>query len=254
MPLWEVEKLDDKYHLTPEESEAMEYFKAHYTCLVDGKFMVSLPRKRKSLPLGESRSQAVRRFLSFERSLRSKGLFTEYKAMIDKYFDQGHAELVPVSDLKKLSHLVFYLPMHAVTECTVGPTSNVSFRDTLADASNTARTLVVVLSCLSLVDVLLRFRWHCVTLTADVSRMYRAIALTPQDRDLHWFVWRNTPDLLLQDFRMTRVTFGVSASSFIANMCIKQNAQDHALAFPLAAKAVEDSFYVDNGLTGRRIV
>ena len=33
-------------------------------------------------------------------------------------------------------------------------------------------------------------------------------------------------------------------------MCVKQNAQDHANAFPLAAKAVEESFYVDDGLTG----
>jgi len=49
---------------------------------------------------------------------------------------------------------------------------------------------------------------------------------------------------------MTRVTFGVSASSFAANMCIKQNAQDLALEYPQAAKAVEDGFYVDDCLTG----
>ena len=49
---------------------------------------------------------------------------------------------------------------------------------------------------------------------------------------------------------MTRVTFGVSASSFIANMSVRRNALDHALAYPLAAKAVEESFYVDDGLTG----
>ena len=49
---------------------------------------------------------------------------------------------------------------------------------------------------------------------------------------------------------MTRVTFGVSASSFAANMCIKQNAQDLALEYPQAAKAVEDCFYVDDCLTG----
>ena len=49
---------------------------------------------------------------------------------------------------------------------------------------------------------------------------------------------------------MTRVTFGVSASSFIANMCIKQNALTHAVRYPLAAKAVNDAFYVDDGITG----
>ena len=49
---------------------------------------------------------------------------------------------------------------------------------------------------------------------------------------------------------MTRVTFGVSASSFAANMAVKRNALDFALQYPLAAKIVDDSFYVDDALTG----
>ena len=50
---------------------------------------------------------------------------------------------------------------------------------------------------------------------------------------------------------MTRVTFGVSASSFAANMAIKQNAQDHAMEYPLSAKCVNTSF---DGLTGTDFV
>ena len=49
---------------------------------------------------------------------------------------------------------------------------------------------------------------------------------------------------------MTRLTFGVSASCFAANMAVKQNATDHALEYPLAANAVDDNFYVDDGLSG----
>ena len=84
----------------------------------------------------------------------------------------------------------------------------------------------------SLVDVLLRFCQHCVALTADVSRMYRAITLADSDKDFLRFVWRTSPQDPLKDFRMTRVTFVVSASSFMANMCIKQNAIDHELLLP----------------------
>ena len=50
-----------------------------------------------------------------------------------------------------------------------------------------------------LIDVLLRFRLHRVALTADVSKMYRAIELVSSDRDLHRFVWRRTPEEPLQD-------------------------------------------------------
>ena len=49
---------------------------------------------------------------------------------------------------------------------------------------------------------------------------------------------------------MTRVTFGVSSSSFVANMAVKQNANELAHEDPLAAKAVTESFYVNDCLTG----
>ena len=49
---------------------------------------------------------------------------------------------------------------------------------------------------------------------------------------------------------MTRVTFGVSSSSFVANMSVKQNAIDFAHKYPIASRVVNESFYVDDYLTG----
>ena len=102
----------------------------------------------------------------------------------------------------------------------------------------------------TLFDVLLKFRLPRIAITANVSRIYRAVLLHPADKDLHRFVWRASPSQPLRDYRMTRITFGVAGSSFAANMAVKQNAQDLALQYPLAAKAVESSFYVDDTLTG----
>ena len=74
----------------------------------------------------------------------------------------------------------------------------------------------------------LRFRQHRVTITADVSKMYRAIELAPSDRDFHRF-------MPLLGYRMTRVTFGVSSSPFVlANMSLKRNALEHESSFPTA--------------------
>ena len=101
-----------------------------------------------------------------------------------------------------------------------------------------------------LIDVLLRFRFHRIALTTDISRMYRAVALTQSDRDQSEPLWRRDPSEPLKDYWMTRVMFGVSASSFMANMCIKQYAVDHASRYPLARKVVNESFYIDDGLTG----
>ena len=46
------------------------------------------------------------------------------------------------------------------------------------------------------------------------------------------------------------MTFGISASCFAANIAVKQNAINFAQDIPLAARAVENSFYVDDCLTG----
>ena len=221
---WEIEeKPKSDTTMTPEERTALQHFRAHHSHLADGRFIVPLPRKPSISPLGESRSQAVRRFLSFERSLHAKGQFKEFEAVMDEYFEKGHAEEVPEADLKKPPQNVFYLPIHSVRK----ESSTITKVRAVFDASAKTSTGVSLNDTLlvgptihsSLVDVLLRFRTHRVALTADVSRMYRAIALAASDRDLHRFVWRNTPQNPLKDYRMTRVTFGVSASRLWQHVC-----------------------------------
>ena len=252
---WEIEENpNSEVYLSPEERSVMQHFKEmHYRNEV-GRFVVPLPKKPHAKPLGESRSQAVRRFLSLERSLHCKGQFKAFSDVMKEYFQMEHAEPVPTADLEKSQHEVFYLPMHAVRKESSSTTKIRAVFDASAKSSSGVSlndTLLVGPTVYSsLFDVLLRFRFHRVALTTDVSRMYRAVELTLPDRDLHRFVWRNGPDDQLRDYRMTRVTFGVSASSFAANMSVKQNALDLSLEYPQAAVAVERSFYVDDGLTG----
>ena len=102
----------------------------------------------------------------------------------------------------------------------------------------------------SLTDVLLRFRLHRVAITADISKMYRAVELAANDKDYHRFLWRREPGGPLVDYRMDRLTFGVSASSFAANMSVRQNSTDFADDHPYAAAVVSKSLYVDDCLTG----
>ena len=176
-----------------------------------------MPKRSLDVKLGESRSQAVRRFRSFERSIHSNGLFPEVQKVIKEYFDQQHAEEVPEEDLEKPQDQVFYLPMHIVTKESSATTKVRA----VFDASAVSSTGISLNSTLMvgpivhppLVDVLMRFRSHRIALIADVSRMYRAVLLMKSDKDLHRFLWRDSPAEPLKDYRMTRITFGVSASS-----------------------------------------
>ena len=252
---WEVEeKSVANSTLTPEERTVLNHFDAHHSRDSDGRFMVPLPRRPTSTRLGESRAQAVRRFLSFERMMHAKGHFEEVEKVIDEYFVNKHAEPVPQADLEKPPSEVFYLPMHVVRKELSTTTKLRAVFDASAKTSTGTSLNDILLVGPTvhppLVDVLIRFRSHRIALIADVSRMYRAIRLSDTDKDLHCFVWQSSLTAPLLDFRMTRVTFGVSSSSFVANMCVKQNALDFGMEYPNATKVVNESFYVDDCLTG----
>lgn len=239
---------------TPDEQSVVQHFRDNHFRTDSGRFTVPLPRKPGTLTLGESRSQAVRRFFALERSLLARNRLDEFNTVMQEYFDMGHAEVVPVAHLEKPPQQVFYLPMHAVRKESSTTTKIRAVFDASAKSSSGVSlndTLMVGPSIHSpLIDVLIRFRLHRVALVAGVSRMYRAVELIESDRDFHRFVWRKNPDEPLIDCRMTHVTFGVSASSFVANMSVKQNVADLSHQYPLAAAAVEQSFYVDDALTG----
>ena len=111
---WEIEEpASDLSGLTREVRMVVHHFQENHQRTESGRFLVPIPKKAHIKPLGESCSQAVRRYLSLERSLHFKGQFEEFSSVMEEYFDQGHAELVPTSYLEKPTNKVFYLPMHA---------------------------------------------------------------------------------------------------------------------------------------------
>ena len=112
---WEIEESPlSEASLSPEERSAIQHFKTHGRRAENGRFVVPLPKRENVKPLGESRSQAVRRCLSLERTLHARSQFDEFGKVMKEYFDLDHAELVPPEDLNKPVHDVFYMPMHAV--------------------------------------------------------------------------------------------------------------------------------------------
>ena len=101
--------------LSPEGKLVMNHFQSNHYRDKRGWFIVPLPKKEGVEPLGESRGLAVRRFLSLQKSLRSKGQFQEFSKAVQEYFDMGHAGPMPVKQLVKPCEEVFYLLMHGVT-------------------------------------------------------------------------------------------------------------------------------------------
>ena len=172
--------------LSPEEKLVMNHFQNNHYRDETKRFIVPLPKKEGLEPLGESRGMAVRRFLSLEKSLWSKGQFEEFAKVVQKYFNVGHTEPVPVQQLVKPCEEVLYLPMHEVTKHSSTTTRfRVVFDASVKSSSRTSlndqlHVLVGPTVHSPLVDVLLRFRQHRIALTTDVSCMYRT-ALLPDE-------------------------------------------------------------------------
>lgn len=237
--------------LSPTDKLVVQDFDRSHKRDETGRFVVKLPFKPQGLPLGESRPIALRRFLSLERRLQRFDQFQDYSRVMDEYFTLGHAERVPDADLNKPAEDSFYLAHHAVYKesastplCVVfdgsmKTTSGVSLNDQLLVGPTVHRPLN---------DVLIRFRKHPYVLTTDVSKMYRAVTLTPEHRDFHRFLWRDKDTDPVVDYRMTRVTFGIASAAFLATNSLLCLAKENESEFPLAAKAVKESFYVDDGL------
>ena len=159
---WEIEECPGTTpNYSPEECVVVRHFAENHKRSKDGRFVVPLPRNLRMKQLGESRSSAEWRFLSLERSLRSKGQFVEFAAVMNEYVNLN---LVPATDLKKPPQETFYLPMHVVrkeerTTTKLRVVFDASVKSSTGVSLNNS-LLVGPTVHSPLLDVLLRFRTH----------------------------------------------------------------------------------------------
>ncbi len=219
----------------------------------EGRYYVILPKKDPVPVLGESRRNAVRRYHQNERSLTKKGTWLNFHESVCEYVLLNHAEPVPPSDLKKPPSDTYYLPMHEVFKETSSTTKIRVVFDTSSKSSNGVSLNDMLEPGPSLYPLLTtvinRFRLPLVGLSADISKMFKEIGLQSSERDLHRFLLADEHDQL-QDYRMTRLTFGVSSSPFLATRVLLQLANDYEQEYPRAVQIIQHSFYVDDCLMG----
>ena len=238
----------------PSLSQMEEQAELHYVANVhyfpsQCRYQVTLPKKPDMPPLGDSRHQAVSRFVSNERSIIKRQLWEPFQQVVQTYLDLGHAEPVPSAEVHSLT--TYYLPMHAVMKDSSTTTKlRVVFDGSAITSSGTSLNQSLLVGPTlqpTLSNILLKFRCYPVALNADIAKMYREVMLHPPDKDLHRFVWRASP---ADPIQMCRVTFGVSASPYLAVRTLQQTAKDHGEEYPEVTNHILSSFYVDDFLGG----
>ncbi|XP_055922676.1 uncharacterized protein LOC129953456 [Eupeodes corollae] len=88
-------------------------------------------------------------------------------------------------------------------------------------------------------DHIARFRRFKVAFSADITKMYRQIWVTPDDLMYQLVLWR---DVEVKAYRLNTVTFGTASAPYLAIRTLQQLASDERDASKIALK----NFYVDD--------
>lgn len=244
----------DHVNLSREEQLCEENFLHNVNRTPQRRFIVSLPIKEdKIAQLGESRSIAMRRFLSLEKRLsRQPELKVEYSKFMSEYLSLDHMRKVSISLDTITPH--FYLPQHAVIK---GSSTTTRLR-VVFDGSCQTSTGVSLNDVLrvgpvvqqDLFSIVARFRTFRYALNADVSKMYRQVLVDSKQPAMQRILWRDDENKEIETFELLTVTYGISPASFLATRCLLYLVTEESRDYPQAATAVARDFYVDDLLTG----
>ncbi|UYV81867.1 hypothetical protein LAZ67_20002729 [Cordylochernes scorpioides] len=248
---WKLESIPDVTSISKDENESEIHFVETHGRDSTGRYVVQLPF-RNDCHLGDSRSNAIKRLCSLERSLIPRPeVYDQYRSFIKEYLELGHMSLVPKEDIIKGR---YYLPHHPVIKeksCTTKlrvvfdasakTDSGLSLNDALIPGPKIQQDLF---------HIILRFRIHPVAINADIAKIYRQIRISQEDSEFQRIVCRNVPHDKIKDYRLETVTYGTSCAPFLATRIIKQLALDEQSKFPKASKIALTDFYVDDLVTG----
>ncbi|XP_043461973.1 uncharacterized protein LOC122498348 [Leptopilina heterotoma] len=247
---WTINEGDSTKIMSAEEKECEAIFTNTCKRASDGKFEVTMPMKSNLEELGESRASAEKRLLMMERRFKKDAQLKErYSDVMKDYVDQGH-----MSKVTMLKGSFNYLPHHAVQkEASTTTKTRVVF-----DGSNESSSGLSLNDCMltgpivqqELFNIIIRFRIHRFVITGDIVQMYRQIWVEPSQRRLQCILWRESPDQPMDTYQLNTVTFGITASPYLATRCLLKLADDNQDLYPNASRVIKDDFYVDDMLTG----
>ncbi|XP_063543228.1 uncharacterized protein LOC134751714 [Cydia strobilella] len=253
---WELESEPSNKQriLTPEEQRCEEIYEATTTRDENGRYVVRLPFRDEQPACvdGGSREIALRRFHSLERKLQTdERLQTEYTKVFHEYRDLNHMEPLSEQESKEKG---FYLPYHAVVRDDRETTKvrivfDASCKGTNGVSLNSDLMVGPTLQS-ELRHIIMRWRMHPVVFIADIVKMYRQVLVDERDTKYQRILWRENNNERVKEYKLNRVTFGVSSAPYLAVKTLIQLALDEGADFPLAASRIRQDFYMDDLMSG----
>lgn len=249
---WTLENIPTQKKTTPDDEFAEKFYSETTVQQPNGRYMVKLPIKPNHPPLGESYNLAKKRFDKLESRLTADKTYSKlYLEFMAEYLKNGFMIEVPTPSVH-VEH--FYLPHHGVLRENSSTTKLRVVFDAGAKTS-TGYSLNDILYAgpklqNAIPDILMNFRKHEVVFSSDIKQMYLQIDLHPEHHLYQLILWRENSSLPLKTYALRTVTFGISASPFLAIRTLHQIASDHGRNYPQAAKVITEDAYVDDVISG----
>ena len=179
----------------------------------------------------------------------------DYNDIIQQQIEKGIVE--DVLTMNEASTDIHYLPHHAVLRSDKTTTKI----RVVYNASAKSDGKLSLNDCLfvgpkfnqKILDILVRFRFYNVALTADMEKAFLMILISEQDRDALRFLWVHNIDeeqLRVRPLRFTRFVFGVASSPFLLNTTIRHHLNKFSNSHCDLVELLEESTYVDDIVTG----
>ncbi|XP_076301442.1 uncharacterized protein LOC143219323 [Lasioglossum baleicum] len=251
---WEVEELPSVTRLSPAELKCEEHFQRTHARTSTGQYIVRLPFiEGPPIHIGPSLPAVMNMFKRQENRLqRTTEHFAEYSKFLSEYETLGH--MVEIKDQPAPSNQTVYIPHHAVIrEHSATTRLRVVFNASAKTGNGTSlndHLLIGPKLQTDLAAVILRWRRYRYVFIADIAKMYRQILIDPRDVDYQRILWRNSPSVPFQHFRLLTVTYGTAPAPYLALHVLQQLARDEGSKYPLALSVLRDQIYVDDCVFG----
>ncbi|XP_064647447.1 uncharacterized protein LOC135500130 [Lineus longissimus] len=230
------------------------------TRLEDGKYQIGLPWVKSLENLPNNYAYAVKCLLNLEAQFKKKAREWEvYCRQMRDQVERGVARLVPATEMENdflNEKKMWFLPHFGVMKDSKTTPVRVVYdgkaryqghalNDYLAKGENLNTNLF---------EVALRFREYEVGIIADVSKMFQAVKVAPEDARFHRYVFRESPEDPIKVYELTTVIFGDKPSPTAATIALRHVATENAPDDPEIRRVVEEQFYVDDLTESQRDV
>ena len=249
---WEIEMpITSEIKMSLEEKAAEEHFVKICSKNDSGRFVLRLPFKSLNFDFSHSRNFVFNRLLSMEKQfVRNGKLKLMYVEFLRKYEKLTHMEKLTTSKLTE----GYYLPHHGVLrESSTTTKLRVVFDGTSTFSSKHSLNQFLLPGPKlqnEILDILLRFRTNRIAFITDVEKMFRQIEIAQEDQCFLKILWRESPDLPIDEYKSRTVTYGTTCAPFQANRVLRQIASEVRDTYPEASRIILQDSYIDDIVSG----